>query len=81
MLKISFLCLHNLAAAKTDAEVLQHSKKLWKAQFEPWRQSGFTAEMMEGAKKVYWGKEIDQSKVVMVLWTILDGEIYREVKT
>jgi len=36
--------------------------------------------MMDDAKKIYWGDKIDQSKIAMVLWTIIDGRIYREVR-
>ena len=35
---------------------------------------------MEEAKGIYWGEKIDESKVAMVLWTVIDGRIYREVK-
>jgi hypothetical protein len=37
--------------------------------------------MMNEARKIYWSDEIEQSKMAMVLYTIIDGKIYKESKT
>ena len=79
-LKTYFLFHFSYASPKTNSELLEHSKLFWKQQFVPWNQTGITSRMMDEARKVYWGEKIDESKVVMVLWTIIEGKIYCEVK-
>ena len=42
---------------KHNEDVYLDTKKFWGDQFEPWEQSGFTKEMIQGGRDIYFSKE------------------------
>ena len=50
------------------------------AQFEPFEKSGFTQEMISGAKDFYFSEAwlSNSNKVLFQLWTVVEGAVYVE---
>jgi hypothetical protein len=70
---------------KLNDKVFSDSKKMWTEQFAPFEESGFTEEMIVGAKDIYFSKDFASKMkcfqvdgIQMQLWTVSKGKIYLE---
>lgn len=65
-------------------EVLKASKPFWTEQFHHWEKTGFTKEMIDGAREFYFSKSFfekgpgNSCGARMQLWTVIDKKIYKE---
>jgi hypothetical protein len=83
-LRILVLLLVSLVSSKSldeiNEEVWLASKKYWTEQFSVFEENGFTEEMIEGGRKIYFRDDYSKKMngTTMFLWTIHRGDIYLE---
>ena len=92
-MKFGYLSLFFAAAAKDievseemkkiNEKVFEDTKKFYWEQFQPFEETGWTKEMIQGAKEIYFAKDFSekmggQGGMAMQLWTISNGKVYVE---